>query len=50
MPQLGKLPPPDLLAREQAREEQIDNGSLMIHAAGGDAQDGDQFGVWSCEF
>ena len=45
MPQLGELPPPDLLTRKQAREEQVDNGRLMIHAAGGDAEDGDHFGL-----
>ena len=47
VPQLCKLPSPDLLTGQDAGKQQIEYGCLVIHAAGRDAENGDQFGVGS---
>ena len=50
MPQFRKLSPADLLSRKHSGQDKIKNGRLMIHAAGGNAEDGDERGVRSGEF
>ena len=41
MAQLGKLSPADPLSCQDTGQEEIDNRGFMIHAAGGNAEDGD---------
>ena len=49
VPKPGKLFPADPLAGKDTRQDEIENGSAVIHTAGGDTEDGDQCGVRSVE-
>jgi hypothetical protein len=42
MPHLGELSSPDLFSGEHPREKEVEDRDLMIHAAGGNAEDGDR--------
>jgi hypothetical protein len=42
MPHLGELSSPDLFSGEHPRKKEVEDRDLMIHAAGGNAEDGDR--------
>ena len=44
--ELGEILPVDPLAGEDARQDQIEDGRAVIHAAGGNAEYRHEFGVY----
>ena len=50
VPKLGKLRAADPLAGKHARQDEVEDRGPVVHAARGNAEDGDECGVRSVEF